>query len=130
MKPHHLLTAALLCAASAARAALSIPSDGSDGAFSPPASVEIDLSQATTGNWDASNAATPGKGRYDANKWAVVFKYSSVNTPAGVTVTFKNHPSYAPVIWLVSGSVASRFMASPMVSSWSSRYQPWSFAFL
>jgi hypothetical protein len=102
---HHLTLAALLLTAPLTRAALSIPSDGSDGVFAPATSVEIDLSQATTGAWDASNAATPGKGRYDASKWAVVFKYSSVNIPVGVTVTFKNHPSYAPVVWLVSGGV-------------------------
>ena len=104
MKPH-LALASLLLTAPLARAALSIPSDGSDGTFAPAVNTEIDLSQAITGNWDASNAANPGKGRYDANKWAVVFKYSSVNIPAGVTVTFKNHPTHAPVVWLVSGSV-------------------------
>lgn len=98
------LCLAIACT-SATQAALSIPSDGSDGVFAPATSVEIDLGQATTGAWDASNAATPGKGRYDASKWACVFKYSSVNIPSGVTVTFKNHPSYAPVVWLVSGNV-------------------------
>lgn len=36
----------------------------------------------------------------------MVFKYASVNIPAGVTVTFTNHPSRAPVIWLVQGEVA------------------------
>ncbi len=100
-----LVLTTLLALTAAARAALSIPSDGTDGIFAPATSVEIDLSQATTGAWDASNAATPGKGRYDASKWAIVYKFSSVNIPAGVTVTFKNHPSYAPVVWLVSGSV-------------------------
>jgi len=35
----------------------------------------------------------------------VVFRYTSVNIPAGVTVTFTNHPSRAPVVWLVSGNV-------------------------
>jgi hypothetical protein len=47
--------------------------------------------------------ANAGKGIYDPVKWAVVFKYTSVNIPTGVTVTFKNHPSHAPVVWLVQG---------------------------
>lgn len=85
-------------------AQLTIPSDGSDGAFSPVADVEVDLSQAVTGVWNSPSPGA-GKGIYDATKWAIVFKYSSVNIPAGVTVTFKNHPSYAPVVWLVQGSV-------------------------
>src|SRR5690606_28163113 len=39
-------------------------------------------------------------------QWAVVFRYSTVTIPAGVTVTFKNHPSYAPVIWLVDDDIS------------------------
>lgn len=38
-------------------------------------------------------------------RWAIVFKYSEVNIAAGATVTFKNHPSRAPVVWLVDGEV-------------------------
>ena len=89
-------------------AQLTIPSDGSDGAFNPASNVEIDLSLATSNPaiiWSDSNAGNTGKGIYDRDKWAVVFKYSSVNIPAGVTVTFKNHPSHAPVVWLVQGGV-------------------------
>jgi len=67
--------------------------------------VEIDLSQAVTGAWDLDNTANAGKGVYDGEKWAVVFKYSSVIIPAGVTVTFKNHPANPPVVWLVDGNV-------------------------
>ena len=78
---------------------------GTDGAFNPTANVEIDLSQAVTGAWGMDNTANAGKGVYDGQKWAVVFKYSSVNIPAGVTVTFKNHHSRAPVVWLVDGNV-------------------------
>lgn len=78
---------------------------GTDGAFAPTSSVQIDLSQAPTGSWDQDNTANAGKGVYDPQKWAVVFKYSSVNIPAGVTVTFKNHGSRAPVVWLVNGDV-------------------------
>ena len=100
-KPTSLLLAAFFGALTA-HAQLSIPSDGSDGAFAPVANVEIDLGLATTALW---NAPGSGNGVYDADKWAVVFKYSSVNIPAGVKVTFKNHPTYAPVVWLVQGSV-------------------------
>jgi len=98
-----------------AHAQLTIPSDGSDGALNITADTVIDLSQAVTGTWDQDNSANAGKGVYDPEKWAVVFKYTSVNiaghttgTPAvlvGRKVTFKNHPSHAPVVWLVQGNV-------------------------
>lgn len=95
---------ALLPIQRAAWADLAIPgADGSDGAFSPAADATIDLSLARTGAWDSPGNGD-GRGVYDPSKWAVVFKYSSVNVPAGVTVTFKNHPSGAPVVWLVSGN--------------------------
>ena len=91
----------LLLAAGAAQAQLTIPNaDGSDGAFVPTENIEVDLGLAITATW-----GTPGTGNgvYDSNKWAVVFKYESVNIASGVTVTFKNHPSRCPVVWLVSG---------------------------
>lgn len=103
MKPI-LAALALVASVSSVFAQLIIPSDGSDGAFSPVANIEVDLSQAVTGTW-SDPSSIPSKGIYDAQKWAIVFKYASVNIPAGVTVTFKNHPSYAPVVWLVQGSV-------------------------
>lgn len=99
------LAALALAAVRAGRAAIIVGSDGSDGAFSPAANVTVDLSQAVNAAWNASNAAHAGKGVYDGAKWAVVFKYTNVTIPAGVTVTFKNHPTHAPVVWLVSGSV-------------------------
>ena len=89
-----------------ARADIVVPgADGSDGAFNPtdPNTV-IDLSLAPTGTWNGTNQS-PGHGVYDPDKWAVVFRYSSVNIPSNVTVTFVNHPSRAPVVWLVSGNV-------------------------
>jgi hypothetical protein len=67
--------------------------------------VVIDLSQAVPGVWNADNTANAGKGIYDASKWAVTFKYTYVKIPAGVTVSFKNHASRAPVVWLVKGDV-------------------------
>ena len=116
MKMKSILTAlALLGSLTAAFAQnLNIPAaDGSDLALTPlappsgPANVVIDLSQALPG--DALTYSNTGvnqqKGIYDAARWVIVFKYSSVNIPAGVTVTFINHPSYAPVVWLVQGSV-------------------------
>ena len=83
----------------------SIPNaDGSDLALNVTVSTNIDLSQAANGSW-TSSSANPGKGTYDANQWAVVFKYSSVNIAPGATVTFSNHITHAPVVWLVSSNV-------------------------
>ena len=86
---------------------LNIPSDGSDGALVISSDTVIDLGQAVTGNWDDNNAAHAGNGIYDPNKWAVVFKYSSVFIANGATLTFSNHPTHAPVVWLVSGNVTN-----------------------
>lgn len=120
MKKH--LTKLLLLSAvaliSPARAALNIPSDGSDGALIVTTNTVIDLSQAVTGNWDAANTANAGKGIYDSNKWAVVFKYSSVVISNGATVTFKNHDSRAPVIWLVNGDVTINGVVSLDGQGW------------
>jgi hypothetical protein len=89
-----------------AQAAITIPgADGSDGALEITATTVIDLSEAVTGVWDADNSANAGKGIYDPQKWAVVFKYSSVTIDAGATLSFSNHPSRAPVVWLVNGDV-------------------------
>jgi plastocyanin len=107
--PHHtILTAASLLLASAltASAAIVVPgANGTDGALNITANTEIDLGLAPTGQWDNDNTANAGKGVYDTSKWAVVFKYTSVNVAAGATVTFKNNASRAPVVWLVSGNV-------------------------
>lgn len=95
-----------------AHSAIVVPgADGSDGAFafvpdSPGGNtMTIDLAAATPGQWDMPSPAA-GRGVYDSTKWAVVFKYTEVTIPAGKTITFRNHPSRAPVVWLVSGSVA------------------------
>lgn len=96
---------AVLCTTAGALAQIVVPgADGSDGGFNPTSNVTIDLSQAASGAWDMPSPAA-GNGVYDADKWAIVFKYSSINIPANVTVTFTNHPSRAPVVWLVSGPV-------------------------
>lgn len=87
-------------------AQITIPSNGSDGPFSPVTDIEVDLTRAIPGTWsDDNTGANIGKGIYDKDQWAVVFEYSSVTIPEGVTVSFKNHPSNPPVIWLVSGEV-------------------------
>jgi hypothetical protein len=114
MKHTILIAAAFVAGTFIASAQITIPSDGSDGALNITEDTVIDLSQAVTGTWDQNNTANAGKGVYDPEKWAVVFKYSSVNieghTPVGGglqgrTVRFKNHPSNAPVVWLVQGNV-------------------------
>lgn len=98
-------TTAALLGHGVALGALNIPSDGSDGALVITNDTVIDLSQAVTGKWDTNNTVHAGKGVYDAAKWAVVFKYSSVTVNTGATVTFKNHASRAPLVWLVQGNV-------------------------
>ena len=95
-------------------AALEIPgADGSDGALrvTKESCVEgvytIDLGQAATRLWDSTSPRS-GKGVYDPEKWAVVFKYTSVQIDEGCMVKFVNHPSNPPVYWLVSGDVDIR----------------------
>lgn len=94
---------------------------GTDGDLSPTAEsagvvngvLTIDLSKALGNTWDHAitenelkeGSAVYGRGVYDASKWAVVFKYRSVNIPKGITVKFKNHPSRAPVVWLIENNV-------------------------
>lgn len=104
----HLLTCAVaaVLGGRVAIGAINVPSDGSDGALVITSNAVIDLSQAITGNWDGNNSAHAGQGIYDSNKWAVVFKYSSVTISSSATLTFKNHASRAPVVWLVSGDVS------------------------
>ena len=82
--------------------------DGTDSAFNPTnANTVIDLNAAAIGLWNGANAS-PGNGVYDQEKWAVVFRFSSVNIPAGVTVRFINRADgNPPVVWLVSGSVTN-----------------------
>ena len=88
-------------------AQLTIPyADGSDGVLNITSNTVIDLSQAVSGVW-TNTSGSPGKGIYDATQWAVVFKYSSVNIASGAVVTFLNHPTHAPVVWLVNGNVTN-----------------------
>lgn len=102
-----LLTCAVLATMSTeiGRAALDTQSNGSDGDLVVTSNLVIDLGLATPGNWDTNNAANAGHGVYDHKMWAVVFHWRSVIVQGGATVTFINHPSHAPVVWLVQTNV-------------------------
>lgn len=82
---------------------------GSDGSDGPLVVVggeyrTIDLGQAATAVWNTPSP-DPGKGVYDPDQWAVVFKYTTIDiAPSGI-VEFINHPKGAPVVWLTTGDV-------------------------
>lgn len=109
----HLFVAALLLSGRLA-ADITVPgADGSDGKLSVDnTTLEIDLSKAKDGNWDAAGGDIDGDGLgdgvYDAQKWAVIFKYESVELKRNAVVRFKPHPSNAPIVWLVTGDVTIR----------------------
>ena len=99
---------ALAFLAVSAGAAIVLPTDGagSDGAFTPSNSMaaHLDLGQALTGDWSTTNGDNR-RGVYDPEQWAVIFRFTEVNIPEGVEVTFTNNITHAPVIWLVQGDV-------------------------
>ena len=66
----------------AGRAQVASGSNGSDGAFNPTANVVIDMADHPDG----------------------IYQYTSVNIPAGVTVSFLPNANNKPVVWLVQGS--------------------------
>lgn len=111
MKRHFQLVAAVVgwgTLAAAARAEIIVPgADDSDGALTVTSNKTIDLSLARTGAWDSphSDPNEIGRGVYDPDQWAVVFRYSSVTIDTSRMLSFVNHPSGAPVVWLVSGNV-------------------------
>lgn len=74
-----LLAALVLCTAPVL--AFDSGSTGADGAFAPQVDTRLDL---------------PPDG---------VFNFTSVNIPAGVTVSFGRNATNTPVVWLVSGNV-------------------------
>lgn len=85
--------AVLLLGSIHSHAAIVVPgATGTDGPLNVAANANLEINLATSGS-------------YDATQWAVVFRYTSVTIGTGATVTFKNHPSGAPVIWLVVGDV-------------------------
>jgi hypothetical protein len=100
------LVLAFIVIAPALRAQISVPcADGSDGALDLTSGTNvINLANAITGIW-TNSSGSPGNGIYDPAQWAVVFKYSSVNIASNTMLTFTNHPTHAPVVWLVNGNV-------------------------
>lgn len=108
---------------------LSVGSDGSDGVFNPQTSIEINLGLAPTGPWTDVSTSMPqdlsdpsqtwGNGIYDPDQWAVVFKFASMDIPPGVDVTFKNHPSRAPVVLLSQSTivVAGKILANGAITT-------------
>lgn len=80
---------------------------GSDTDFTVAADITVDLSRAVYADQDKEWDETPGAGNgvYDPRQWAVIFRFTDVNIDEGATVRFTNHPSRAPVIWLVEGDV-------------------------
>ncbi|MCK4659755.1 MAG: hypothetical protein KAV82_09570 [Phycisphaerae bacterium] len=80
-------------------------SDGKDQVFNPSNNVTIDLAEANNVPSD-DPSYVPGKGYYDPDLWAVVFNWESVNIGSGITVSFSNHRSGCPVIWLSQGDVS------------------------
>ena len=94
----HILSALLVSLFAAATVAQPFDSgsDGSDGALSINTSTVIDLSLAD---------GTPGNGTFDPALNAVVFNFTTISIAGSTSVTFVNHPSGAPVVWLASGDV-------------------------
>jgi len=108
----------------AAQAQVVTGSDGSDGAFvfvqdtGPGAlanTMTIDLGLAASGldgmgqpiTWQTSSPVI-GRGVYDPFAWGVVFKYTTVDVPAGKTVRFWGRAANPPVVWLAQGDVTIR----------------------
>lgn len=90
-----------------AGAQIDSPGDGSDGDLNIGCcgTTTIDLANAITGSWDDPvDPENAGRGIYDPELWAVVFKYNSVSVSSR-TLRFNNHPSGAPLVWLVEGDV-------------------------
>ena len=65
------------------RAQVNSGSNGSDGAFNPTTSTNIDMTSRPSG----------------------IYEYTSVNIPSGVAVTFTPNASNTPVVWLVQSNV-------------------------
>ena len=77
-----IATLALGCLCGTARAQFNSGSDGSDGAFNPTTNVVIDMADHPTG----------------------IYRYSSVNIPTNVNVTFIPNANNTPVVWLVQSN--------------------------
>lgn len=79
MKLHTLMALALWLVGANLQAQVNSGSNGSDGAFNPTTTVVIDMADHPDG----------------------IYHYTSVNIPAGVTVTFIPNANNTPVVWLV-----------------------------
>lgn len=86
-------------------------STGADGAFAltqadNPKVIDLRLAN-TVPPGDSGYIA--GRGYYDPVRWAVIFHYTSIsitgNAGNTLSVSFQNHPSGAPVVWLSQGDV-------------------------
>jgi len=99
-----LLACSLACFSSStfALAQISIgTTDASDGDFTGSYWGDtLDLSAAPTGVWDQPSPI-PGRGVYDPQKWAVVYKFNNVSSRG---FSFIGHPSGCPVVILCQGN--------------------------
>lgn len=79
--------------------------DASDGSavLSSFENRVLALSEASPANWDASSPV-PGKGVYDNNVFAVVYKYSTLNIPSSSSISYTNRSNTCPVVILVQGN--------------------------
>lgn len=106
MKLLMIMISVILMAAGPVSAGIDVQSLGWDNSLEILGDLEIDLSEAKTGQWDTQPPDfVQGAGIYDPDKWAIVFHYSEVFIAPGATVTFKNHKNNPPVVWLVQGNV-------------------------
>ena len=78
----NLIPVLLLLLSLAASAQVNSGSNGSDGALNPTANLVIDMADHPDG----------------------IYHYTSVNIPAGVTVSFIPNAGNKPVVWLVQGN--------------------------
>lgn len=93
---------ALTCAASAQIDIGTTDASDGDFVFGWPGRT-FNLAEAPTGAWDQP-APIPGKGVYDPQMWAVVYKVNNLHLFDG-GFGFNPHPSGCPVVFLVQGSV-------------------------
>lgn len=79
--------------------------DASDGAINVNSFENrvLALSEASPANWDAVSPV-PGKGVYDNNVFAVVYKFSTLNIPLNASITFSNRANTCPVVIIVQGN--------------------------
>ena len=83
MKPRIFQTLVVLLACLSAHGQVNSGSNGGDGAFNPKSNTVINMADHRDG----------------------IYNYTSVNIPAGVTVSFIPNSNNAPVVWLVQSNV-------------------------